>query len=393
MARERGAVDGRRGLRRGIWLVAVAAYAGLAAWSWTAPVATRALADEAAAAEAPPFRVDVVTEGLEIPWDLAFLPDGRALLTERAGRRLNLLDPETGERTVVGGLPEMDAEGDGGLHDVLPHPDFGRSGVLYLSYSVRDGSGATTVVDRARLEGSRLVSRQRLFEAAPRYAEASHFGGRMVLSGGYLFVTVGDRQNRDHAQDLGTHNGKVIRLHEDGRVPADNPFAGRAGARPEIWSYGHRNPQGLALHPQTGALWLHEHGPRGGDEVNIVERGRNYGWPLVTDGEEYAGGPVGDGLTSLPGMEQALHYYVPSIAPSGMAFYTGDAFPGWRGDLFIGALALRHLNRLVIRDGAVVREERLLDDRNWRVRFVEQGPDGFLYLGVDDGLVVRLRPT
>jgi glucose/arabinose dehydrogenase len=338
------------------------------------------------------FRVEVVATGIQVPWGLAFLPDGRLLLTERGRGRLSVLDLRSGALTPIDGLPPVHAKVDGGLLDVILHPDYLRHGWIYLSYSIDTAGGTTTVVDRARLRGARLIDRRRLFAALPPVPNSSHFGSRLVIQNGYLYVSLGERDHRDLAQQLDTHHGKIIRLHEDGRVPADNPFVGRTGALPEIWSYGHRNPQGLALHPMTGELWEHEHGPRGGDEVNIVRPGRNYGWPVITYGQEYKGGPVGDGLTHREGMEQPLYYYVPSIAPSGMIFYTGDAFPAWRGNLFIGALALRHLNRLIIENGAVVREERLLADRSWRVRSVQQGPDGYVYIGVDQGMVLRLRP-
>lgn len=339
-----------------------------------------------------PIRVEVVADGLDVPWGMAFLSDGRALVTERPGR-LSIVDLSSGELVRVDGVPRVFASGQGGLLDIVLHPDYASNGWIYFSYSAPMRGGATTVVDRARLEGSRLVERQRVFAAQPVSRASSHFGGRLVLHNGHLFVTVGDRTDRHRAQLLDTHKGKVLRLHDDGRVPDDNPFVDRRGALPEIWSYGHRNPQGLTLHPETGDLWEHEHGARGGDEVNRIQPGRNYGWPVITYGQEYRGGPVGDGITQKEGMEQPVHYYVPSIAPSGMVFYSGDKFPEWRGNLFIGALALRHLNRLVLQKGRVIREERLLQDRNWRVRFVRQGPDGFLYIGVDRGMIVRLRPA
>jgi len=220
-----------------------------------------------------------------------------------------------------------------------------------------------------------------------------HYGCRLLLRDGFLFISMGDRLTRDSAQNLSTHNGKIIRLHEDGRLPADNPFLSTPQARPEIWSYGHRNQQGMDFHPQTGELWIHEHGPKGGDEINIVRPGRNYGWPIITYGEEYEGGPVGKGLTQQEGMEQPVYYYVPSIAPSGMTFYTGEAFAAWKGDIFLGAMAGRHLNRLVIEGNEVIEEERLLEDLHWRIRCVKQGPDGALYIAVDQGMIVRLRPV
>ena len=214
------------------------------------------------------------------------------------------------------------------------------------------------------------------------------------MADGYLYITTGDGYEfRDHAQQLDNSLGKVIRLHDDGRIPEDNPFVGREGTRPDIYAYGVRNPQGMARHPQTGAVWINEHGPQGGDEINIIQPGVNYGWPVITYGEEYGGGPIGDGISRHEGMAQPLWYWRPSIAPSGFAFYQGDAFPGWEGSVFSGALALQHLNRLVIEDGRVMHEERLLGDREWRVRLVELGPDGYLYLGVDQGMILRLVPA
>jgi glucose/arabinose dehydrogenase len=301
------------------------------------------------------IRVEVVARDLTLPSALAFLPDGRALLAERMVGRLTLIDPKTGQRSSVQGLPPMhlaaDREEEGGLFDVLVHPRFGRGGWIYVSYSEGTPQGNTTVVDRFRLEGSTLTGRERLFTARPYVRNSIHFGGRMALVDGYLFITVGERNERERAQDLGQHHGKIIRLHEDGRVPKDNPFARRLGALPEIWSWGHRNPQGLARNPADGRLWAHEHGPRGGDEVNIVRRGANYGWPIITYGREYTGELVGAGISERDGLEQPLYYWLPSIAPSGMRFYTGREFPRWQGSLLVGAMARGHLNRLVVRDG------------------------------------------
>lgn len=338
------------------------------------------------------FRVEEVARGVEGPAGLAFLPDGRGLVVERRPGRLSVLPTSGGALLPVGGLPAIFGHEDAGLHEAVPHPDFATNGLLYLTYSVGDSASSTLVLDRARLVGTRLVDRERLFEARPWRTQAYHYGGRIAFRDGYLFLTVGDRDNRDDAQDLSAHNGKVLRLHEDGRVPSDNPFVGRTGAAPEIWSYGHRNPQGLAFHPGTGALWLHEHGPRGGDEVNIVRRGANYGWPLVSWGREYSGEPIGDGRTHALGVEQPVHLYRPSIAPSGMVFYEGAAFPEWNGSLLVGALALQHLNRLTVEGDHVIHEERLLEGRGWRFRSLALGPGGILYAGTDYGLVIRLVP-
>ncbi len=341
--------------------------------------------------EEGPIRVDVITRGLAIPVALAFLPDGRALVGERPSGRISLLDLRTGILEQVRGVPRAYGQFDGGMLDIAVHPGFDRNRLIFFSYAIRTPDGTATVVDRARLEGGRLAGVKRLFQTRPLSDSSFHFGSRLALKDDYLFISVGDRDEREQAQDLKSDNGKILRLRQDGRIPADNPFTGRRDVLPEIWSYGHRNPQGLALDP-AGALWEHEHGPMGGDEVNLIRPGANYGWPVITYGREYSGEPVGQGITQQDGMEQPIHYWVPSIAPSGMEIYTGSAFPRWRGNLFIGAMAKRHLNRLVIQNGKVAREERLLAGRIGRVRVVRQGRDGYLYLGTDLGLILRLRP-
>lgn len=343
------------------------------------------------------YRVEVVATGVRVPFGMTFLPDGRALVTDRPGT-LSLLDVRTGAMTRVGGVPAVSDTVDGGLLDIEVHPDYARNGWLYFSYSEKTDTGKATVVERARLRDGQLVDRQRLFSAFPAVAGDFHFGSRLALKDGYLFITLGEREISALAQELWTDLGKVIRLHDDGRVPNDNPFVGKPGARPEIWSYGHRNPHGLAFHPATGELWESEHGPLGGDEINIIKRGANYGWPTVTFGREYDGGPVGDGLTQAPGMEPPVHHYATSAALSGIAFYTGAAFPQWRNNLFVGAMTPRFLARLVVANGRVEREEKMLLERRWRIRVVQTGPDGFLYLGVEraadgtGGVIVRIRP-
>jgi glucose/arabinose dehydrogenase len=249
------------------------------------------------------------------------------------------------------------------------------------------------VVDRATLEGTRIVNSERLFKALPYYKEPNHFGCRLLLKNGFLFITMGERYFlRDSAQTLSNHLGKVLRINEDGSIPGDNPFIGNKGALPEIWSYGHRNPQGLILNPLTDEVWEHEHGPKGGDEINIIRPTLNYGWPVICHGIDYDGTPIGEGITQKDGMEQPLYYYVPSIAPSGMEFYTADEMPQWKGNLFIGAMALTHLNRLVLEGNKVIKEDRLLAEKKWRIRCVRQGPDGFLYIGVDKGRIHRIKP-
>ena len=344
------------------------------------------------------YRVEVVATGVRVPFGMAFLPDSRALVTDRAGT-LWLLDIRTGAMTRVAGVPAVSDSVDGGLLDIEVHPDYARTGWLYFSYSDKTDTGKATVVERARLRDARLVDRQRLFTAYPAVAGDYHFGSRLALKDGYLFITLGERELSALAQELWTDLGKIVRLYDDGRIPNDNPFVGRAGARPEIWSYGHRNPHGLAFHPLTGELWESEHGPLGGDEINVIKRGLNYGWPTVTFGREYDGGPVGDGLTQAPGMEPPVFHYATSAALSGIAFYTGSAFPQWRNNLFVGAMTPRFLARLVVANGRVEREEKLLLEKKWRVRVVQTGPDGFLYLGVQrasdgtGGVIARIRPV
>jgi len=344
------------------------------------------------------YRVEVVATGVRVPFGMAFLPDSRALVTDRPGT-LWLLDIRTGAMTRVAGVPAVSDSVDGGLLDIEVHPDYARTGWLYFSYSEKTDTGKATVVERARLRDARLVDRQRLFTAYPAVAGDYHFGSRLALTDGYLFITLGERELSALAQELWTDLGKIVRLYDDGRIPNDNPFVGRAGARPEIWSYGHRNPHGLAFHPLTGELWESEHGPLGGDEINVIKRGLNYGWPTVTFGREYDGGPVGDGLTQAPGMEPPVFHYATSAALSGIAFYTGSAFPRWRNNLFVGAMTPRFLARLVVANGRVEREEKLLLEKKWRVRVVQTGPDGFLYLGVQrasdgtGGVIARIRPV
>ena len=344
------------------------------------------------------YRVEVVATGVRVPFGMAFLPDSRALVTDRPGT-LWILDIRTGAMTRVAGVPAVSDSVDGGLLDIEVHPDYARNGWLYFSYSEKTDTGKATVVERARLRDARLVDRQRLFTAYPAVAGDYHFGSRLALKDGYLFITLGERELSALAQELWTDLGKIVRLYDDGRIPNDNPFVGRAGARPEIWSYGHRNPHGLAFHPLTGELWESEHGPLGGDEINVIKRGLNYGWPTVTFGREYDGGPVGDGLTQAPGMEPPVFHYATSAALSGITFYTGSAFPPWRNNLFVGAMTPRFLARLVVANGRVEREEKLLLEKKWRVRVVQTGPDGFLYLGVQrasdgtGGVIARIRPV
>ncbi len=370
-------------------LIAVALLTGI-----MAPAARAA--EPAITSEEHDFHVVVVTRGLEHPWGLAFLPDGRLLVTERPGRLRLVAADGTLDPRPVEGLPPIAAHGQGGLLDVALHPQFAENSLVYLSYAARGEGGVGTEVARGRLVDHRLEQVKVLFRQQPKSSTGRHFGSRLVFDRqGHLYITLGDRGEMARAQKLDDLAGKIARLTADGQVPADNPFVNRTGARPEIYSLGNRNVQGAALHPVTGELWAHEHGPQGGDEVNVIRAGRNYGWPVITYGVEYViGTKIGEG-THKPGMEQPLHIWVPSIAPSGMAFYQGDRFPRWRGDLFVGALQGQMLVRLRFGGENLVREERLLEGQLGRIRDVRVSPDGYLYLltDADDGVIARLEPA
>src|SRR5688572_7116682 len=341
------------------------------------------------------FRLVRLVEGLAQPWSLAFLPDGRMLVTEKAGR-LRVISQGRLEPEAVAGLPEVTVHGQGGLHDVALHPDFQKNSILYLAYAAKGEDGVGTELARARLAGNRLQDLQVLFRQSPKGNRGQHFGGRIVFDrAGYIYLTLGDRGEMPRAQRPDDHAGSVIRLHDDGRVPQDNPFVGRAGWKPEKYTLGNRNMQGAALHPQNGRLWTHEHGPQGGDEINVIRAGANYGWPVITYGVNYGiGTRIGEG-THKSGMEQPLYHWVPSIAPSGMAFYSGERFPKWRGDLFVGALRDQMLVRLQLHGEKVVKEERLLKGVLGRIRDVRVGPDGLVYLLTDEASAVlaRLEPA
>jgi aldose sugar dehydrogenase len=340
------------------------------------------------------LRLGTLSHGLVQPWSMAFLPDGRLLITERPGR-LRVFANGKLEPTPLDGVPKVAATGQGGLLDVCLHPNFAQNRLLYLSYSAEGSGGNATTVARAELGDGGLQGLKVIFEALPRAPGGLHFGSRIVFDrAGLMYVTTGERYNRPRAQDLADLGGKVVRLRDDGSVPPDNPFVGRAGVRPEIFSYGHRNPQGLAMHPATGRLWEVEHGPRGGDELNILKPGANYGWPLATHGIDYNGAIISPNR-SLPGMEDPLRVWTPSISPCGLCFYTGDAFPGWKGSLFTGGLSAYALFRLELDGERVVGEERLIEGRLPYIRDVRQGPDGLIYLVThsDDGGLFRLDPA
>ncbi|HVL77357.1 MAG TPA: PQQ-dependent sugar dehydrogenase [Noviherbaspirillum sp.] len=363
----------------------------------TRRLAPLALACSLAAAAEARVVPQTLASDLEHPWALAFIGDGRMLVTERPGRlRVIEADGRVGE--PVQGLPQIDAGGQGGLLDIVADRRFADNRTVYFCYSEPGEGGNSTALASARLsqDRARLEQVRVLFSQRPKVRGSHHFGCRIVeAADGTLFLTTGDRFNRmDDAQTLDNHLGKVVRVNKDGSVPKDNPFVQRAGALPEIWSYGHRNMQGATLGPD-GRLWTHEHGPRGGDELNITQPGRNYGWPLVSHGVHYSGQEVGRGKAGQAGVEAPVHHWTPSIAPSGMAFLDSDAYgQEWRGNLFVGALAGRHLVRLTVADGRVVAEEQLLKDFGRRIRDVRMGPDGLLYLLTDErrGQLVRLRP-
>lgn len=339
------------------------------------------------------FRIVTVVDGLENPWGMAFLPDGGILVTERPGRlrvvRNGELVPEP-----VDGVPSVAARGQGGLLDVALHPRFAQNRLVYLSYSKPGPEGATTAVSRGTFDGQRLSGVEEIFAARAWSRAGHHFGSRLLFDrDGYLYVTVGDRGAMERAQDRGDHHGTTIRLHDDGQVPDDNPFVGESGVLPEIFSYGHRNAQGLALHPQTGEVWQNEQGARGGDEINVVRPGRNYGWPEITHGVNYDGSVIASD-TARQGMESPLLHWTPSIAASGMTFYTGDRFPRWRTSVFSGALAGQHVRRTTFDGTRPITEEELLSDFG-RIRAVREGPDGFIYILVDEesAPLIRLEPS
>jgi glucose/arabinose dehydrogenase len=388
-----GTERGRRLLRI---VSACAVSAGVAGcMAGVSGAAGAATTSEAQASEKARFRVVTVVEGLERPWSVAFLPDGRMLVTEKPGR-LRLVGADGRLSAPIANVPAVVTRGQAGLLDVVPSPQFASDRTVFFSFSEPTGRGGRTAVARAVLTNDSLSDVKVIFRQAQDPPGGNHWGSRLVFApDGKLFITLGDRYDqRDRAQDLTSHFGKTVRINPDGTVPQDNPFVKTPGALPEIWSIGHRNMQGAALNPATGRLWTTEHGAQGGDEINTPQAGLNYGWPVITHGVDYSGAPIGIG-SEKPGMEQPVLHWTPSIAPSGLAFYQGERFPGWRGNLFAGSLKDRMLVRLELSGDRVVHQERLLTGLRQRIRDVRQGPDGNLYVLTDDaaGQLLRIEPA
>jgi len=337
------------------------------------------------------YTYDIIVSDLNIPWGFTFLPDDSMLITEKHGVLTHF---KNGKKTIVKGLPEIKALGQGGLMDIELHPNYTNNGWIYISYASAEGEGqgGNTAIMRCKLENNSLVEKQLLYKATPNSTRGQHFGSRIEFDNkGYLFFSIGERGQRDiNPQNIERDGGKIYRLHDDGRIPVDNPFVKERYAKKAIYSYGHRNPQGMVLHPETGALWTHEHGPQGGDEINIIASGKNYGWPLISHGINYSGTKFTE-HTALPGMEQPLHYWDPSIAPSGMAFITSDVYPNWKGNLLVGSLKFQYLNRCVLTNNKVTKEEKLIEGLG-RVRSVQIGPDGYIYVGVENLGIVKIIP-
>lgn len=337
------------------------------------------------------YKAETVVDGLDIAWGMEFLPDGSMLIAEQEGKMLLFKDDQ---KTEIKNVPEVAYKNQGGLLDLKLHPDYKNNGWIYFSFSGHnDDEGSNTVIMRARLKENELIDKEVIYKASPNTKKGHHFGSRIEFDNdGYLFFSVGDRGNRDvNPQDITKDGGKIYRLHDDGRVPSDNPFVSEPGAKAAVYSYGHRNPQGMALNPKTGKIWIHEHGPKGGDEINIIQAGKNYGWPVITYGINYDDSVITED-TDLPGMEQPLHYWVPSIAPSGMAFIDSERYPDWKGDLLVGSLKFQYLDLVSLNNESVVKEEKLMEGMG-RVRTVKVGPDGYIYVSVEQLGIVKLVPT
>ncbi|WP_375242681.1 PQQ-dependent sugar dehydrogenase [Lacinutrix sp.] len=334
---------------------------------------------------------EVVVSDLTNPWGFVFLPDNSLLITEKEGKIIHF---KNDTKTEIEGLPEIYVRGQGGLLDISIHPNYKNNGWIYFSYASPkgEGKGGNTAIMRTKIKNNTLIEKELLYKAEPNTTKGQHFGSRIVFDReGYLYFSIGERGERDiNPQDITRDCGKIYRLNDDGTIPKDNPFVDSKDAKKAIWSYGHRNPQGMEIHPETKDIWTHEHGPKGGDEINIIRKGKNYGWPIITYGKNYSGTTITN-QTEKKGMEQPLHYWDPSIAPSGMAFISSDKYGDWKGSLLVGSLKFSYLDRCEIKNGKVVKEERLLDGIG-RVRAIEQGPDGYIYVGVENiGIVKLLR--
>ena len=332
---------------------------------------------------------DVVVSGLNIPWGFTFLPDNSMLITEKNGELIHF---KNGRKNVVTGLPKIKVQGQGGLLDVELHPDYKNNGWIYITYASGNSKGANTTLMRTRIHNNRLVNQEVLYKATPNTRRGQHFGSRITFDKeGYVYFSVGDRGNRDvNPQDITKDGGKIYRLHDDGEIPKDNPFVGKENAKEAVYSFGHRNPQGMEINPFTGEIWTHEHGPQGGDEINIIKKGGNYGWPKASYGINYSGTKFTD-KTKIAGMENPIHHWTPSIAPSGMAFVNSEKYPNMKGNLLVGSLKFRYVSNCTLKSGKVVKEEKLLEGLG-RVRSIEQGNDGYIYVGIEQLGIVRINP-
>tara|TARA_B110000444_G_C18851398_1_gene605946 strand:- start:10537 stop:11652 length:1116 start_codon:yes stop_codon:yes gene_type:complete len=337
------------------------------------------------------YKTEIIIDGIDIPWGMDFISSKEILVTEKSGTLYRFVN---GEKVVITGIPKAYVRGQGGLLDVAIHPDYKNNKLIYFTISSQqgNGSGGNTALYIAKLLDTEIINTRLLYKAFPNTKKGQHWGSRIVFdNNGHLFFSIGDRGNRDlNPQNIELDGGKIYRLNLDGSIPIDNPFKTKRGAKSAVYSYGHRNPQGLVIHPETGVLWEHEHGPRGGDEINLPEKGKNYGWPVITYGINYIGTTITD-KTEAPGMEQPIYYWKPSIAPSGMSFLTSDVFPEWKGNLFVGSLVFEYLERLVIDNNKVIYREKILDGVG-RVRNVKQGPDGHLYIGVEGKGIIKISP-
>jgi glucose/arabinose dehydrogenase len=337
------------------------------------------------------FTAELIIDGLQIPWGMVFLPDGSILISEKSGELILFKD---GQKSTITNGPAVYNRGQGGLLDIELHPDYENTGWIYFSFASEEGEdkGGNTAIMRAKLNGNSLTNKEILYKASPNTTKGQHFGSRLEFDDqGYLYFSIGERGERDiNPQDITRDCGKIYRIYDDGRIPEDNPFFNESNAKKAIYTYGNRNPQGMVKHPETGAIWIHEHGPQGGDEINIVKKGANYGWPVITYGINYSGTPITD-ITEMEGMEQPIHYWVPSIAPSGMTFVTSDKYPAWKGNLLVGSLSFQYLERLELNGNEVTYREKLMEDIG-RVRNVRQGPDGFIYVAVEGKGIYKLVP-